>query len=256
MGVLVPCHRLNNYQFNEIYSTVILGGSKSFDHTRAERLVVLQLEVTPSPRTELIAIPEDQTSTMTAMTSTALPPSFPRLPLEIIAEIPSHLPLVCRPAASISLALTCRSFCTLMIPSVLYRVVWLEGESRALCFLSRFNGQLSHGGQVSRHIRHLAVTSGLSAEVRQTNVLQELRMLVSAGGLRNLVALTLHLEDGWYCEPHTTGGEVDGELSGPFWDALARNCPLISHIHLTGISDYPGHEWIATSGVFDFKVSL
>ena len=186
------------------------------------------------------------------MTTASVPSlSWAKLPLElVVAEIPNQLPIVCRPAALISLALTCRSLHDLIIPRTLYRVVWLEGEQRALYFLSRFNAQLSKGPQLSRHIHYLCIVSELSENVRNgpTNVLQELRVLISAGGLRNLIAFTLHLEAGW--------GAL-GELNRSFWDALAKNCSMITRVHLTGIAD-PQHwqGWIADSGVFEIKVSM
>jgi hypothetical protein len=147
----------------------------------------------------------------------------------------------------------------MIIPDMLYRAVWLEGEDRALNILGRLNAQLSKGAQFSRHIRHLAIVSELSKRVREgpTNVLQELRTLVSAGGLRNLVALTLHQGDGWFWdsqEGETTHGI--GELGRTFWEALAKNCPMITHIHLTRISDYSDQSWGVESGAFDFMVSL
>jgi hypothetical protein len=145
---------------------------------------------------------------------------------------------------------------------MLYRAVWLEGEGRALRILSRFNAQLSQGPQISRYIRHLSIMSDLSKTVRDgpTNVLQELRTLVSAGGLRNLTAFTLHLEAGWFFDNSAEQRGVAlhgfGELGPSFWDALAKNCPLIAHVHLTGLTEYHDHRWIADSSIFEFKVSM
>ena len=194
-------------------------------------------------------------------TASAHPPrSWATLPLELlVTEIPNQLPIVCRPAALISLALTCRSLHDLIIPGTLYRVVWLEGEARALHFLSRFNAQLSQGPQLSRHIRYLSIVSELSENVRKgpTNVLREIQMLVSAGGLRNLIAFALHLEAGWlFNNDEQQPGDVPGKLSRSFWDALAKNCPLITRVHLTGIIEPRYNGWIADSGIFEFKVSI
>jgi hypothetical protein len=183
------------------------------------------------------------------------------IPPEIVAEIQSYLPIVYRPAALMSLALTCRSLCGVIIPGMLYNAVWLEGEGRALPILSRFNTQLSQGPQLSRYIRYLSIVSELSKKVREgpTNVLRELRALISAGGLRNLVAFTLHLEDGWFWandRGHALQGF--GELDRPFWEALAKNCPLITRVHLTGIAGFhhDNLRWIDDSGVLEFKVSM
>ena len=173
------------------------------------------------------------------------------LPSELVTEIVNHLPLVCLPAAMMSLALTCHHLCNIIIPEMLYHAVWLEGEERALYTLTRFNTRLREGSQISRHIRYLRVafSQRRSLQESSTNVLQELRILVSAGGLCNVVAFTLHQEDRWLWTQEVLK-EID-KLS----HALANNCPSITSIHLTGSNDYIT-VWTAITRAFASKVEL
>lgn len=197
----------------------------------------------------------------TSSLATAFPP-------ELIAGIPSHLSIVCRPAALLSLALTCRDLCNVVIPDLLYRAVWLEKEKRALGILQRFVKEIPQGAPHSRYIRHLAIACG-RADRTEPNVLQELYTLVCTGGLPNMVAFTLHLGAGWHNECDDESREDwhgFGETCRPFWDGMAQNCPLVTRIHMTGIQDYPDARWTepttdeytaaSDSEVFNFKVSL
>jgi hypothetical protein len=187
--------------------------------------------------------------------------SLDTLPPELVTEILIHLPILHRSAVLLSLALTCRCLCDIIIPSLLYQAVWLEGEDRAVQVLSSFNTRLGQDSdhQISHYVHYLAIKSDLSQDQREgsTNSLRELRTLINAGGLPNLTSISLHFGDGWFWD-QIEGGILKGygELDRPFWDALGQNCPLLTHVHLTGVVEEwgPG-QWLTNSGLFDFKVS-
>jgi hypothetical protein len=186
--------------------------------------------------------------------------SLDALPPELVAEIVVHLPILHRSAALLSLALTCRCLCDIIIPNLLYQAVWLDGEDRAVQVLSSFNTRLAQDSdhQISHYIHYLAIKSDLSRDQREgsTNSLRKLRTLINAGGLPNLTSISLHFGDGWFWEKiEWEILEGHRELDRSFWNALGQNCPSLTHVHLTGVIEKWGRQWLANSGLFDFKVS-
>jgi hypothetical protein len=187
--------------------------------------------------------------------------SLDALPPELVAEILVHLPILHRSAVALSFALTHRCLCDIIIPSLLYQAVWLQGEDRAVQVLSSFNTRLGQDSdhQISHYVHYLAIKSDIPQDQREgsTNSLRELRTLINAGGLPNLTSISLHFGDGWFwdkLEEKTPEGY--GEPDRSFWDALRQHCPSLMHVHLTGVVDGVGPgQSLTNSGLFDFKVS-
>ena len=166
------------------------------------------------------------------------------------------------PSVLLSLALTCRRLRETIIPTLLYQAVWLEGEERAVHVLSSFNARL---GQVSEHqishnIRYLAINSELSQRQCEgpTTSLRELRTLIKAGGLPNLVSIALYIGDGgfWSSLQGESIEDPYGELDRSFWDAVRHNCPSFAHVHLTSLTTEVTKLWVRNSGLCDFRVCV
>lgn len=175
------------------------------------------------------------------------------LPPELIAELSTHLPLVLRPAALLSLALTCRRLCDIIVPSVLYRAVWLEGIPRTKEILNNFLFRQPSGR--SQYIQYLSFASepfhGDFGE--RGSALYLFEALLDVGGLSNLMSLSIRLNS-------VDCGESDeipksfGESF--FWRKLKTSCPVLKHIHIKGIEGKLTDGWGLDPGLSQSNVSI
>jgi hypothetical protein len=193
---------------------------------------------------------------------------FNDLAPELISEISRHLPLVYCPSTILSLALTCHRTHDIVAPFLLYNNVHLM-DDQAFPTLEMLNAKaeivteediLIKGNPSPSHcIHHLAIDSSISIPVSTTHDhwFSLLHKLIDMDGLRNLLSLTLHIESdqtGMDEMDFFYSAEAYFAISPSFWRSLKFKCPNLKNIHMTGISQQFGDEWIDRE-LFAFNVS-
>ena len=193
--------------------------------------------------------------------------SFNDLPPELLPIISGHLPLVYRPSTILSLALTCHRIYEIVAPFLLYNNVHLV-DDLALSTLKAFNANaevvteediLIRGNPSPSHcIHHLCIDSDISIPISATpdTWFHALHKLIDVDGLRNLSSLTLHIESDQSGIEESDLDSLEAYFAIPlsFWPSLKSKCPNLKNIHMTGISQQFGDEWIERE-LFAFNVS-
>ena len=185
---------------------------------------------------------------------------------ELFLVISYHLPLAYRPSTLLSLALTCRQICEIVIPHLLYKAVRLV-DDQALLALKTLNAKAQavteediqqQGNPSPSHcIHHLCIDATLAtplATKTSDHCLNALHKLIDIDGLPNLTSLTLHTRSHWdgvELEDFTDAFLI---MPSSFWQSLKSKCPNLKHIHMTEMSQKFGDEWIERE-LFSSKVS-
>lgn len=186
-------------------------------------------------------------------------PSICTLSPELFPLISDHLPRTYRSASLLTLAMACRRLRDVIIPHVLYREVWIEGETPSFEFFERLreeaalaNGQdlgEEEGGCMPRshHIHFLSLS--LDSDVTpggQHYALREALLLVQCGGLLNLESLNIRLS--------RDQQDQDPMLGQEFWSAVRNQCPRLRAARLTGICGEKGGNFWEEPGLLQFEV--
>ena len=179
---------------------------------------------------------------------------------ELFHVISGHLPLVYRPSTLLSLALTCQRLHDIVIPHLLYVNVRLVGEDQASPTLNTLIAKVENEEDIQKKgnispshcIHHLCIESSTTTPIRTPDhYINTLQKLVDVDGLRHLSALTLHVNGGWDESP------VDNTfltLPSSFLESLRTKCPHLKSVHLTGLSQELGNNWIDAPGLFSIEV--
>lgn len=186
-------------------------------------------------------------------------PLFSTLLPELFSLIADHLPRTYRPATLLALALTCRRFCKIVIPCILYRDVRIRGD---IIFPLRIEAKQTNRQDLnipwSHYIHSLYIEDFFFKFVpllehhsighhdikHRYDILSELYPLIQCGGLRNLESLTMYIRGDEHEWKHS-------EYS--FWSTVEAQCVQLKEVRLIGISEDNG-IWLYDSGVFQLQV--
>lgn len=184
-------------------------------------------------------------------------------PPEIFPIVASFLPLHSRQNYLLSLALTSKHCCDIVIPDLLYRLPVLRTESEALSVLQKLLSD-RHDSLLGHRVRGLYIMSELSDASRHGDSIDVLRLLekvVASGRLPYLESLTIHLIDGWWHTMVVTSELITyeavkgfGRLEKPFWISLAEQCPRFHELSLLGLRDDEDDPWVGKSGILEIQV--
>ncbi|PPQ79041.1 hypothetical protein CVT25_002350 [Psilocybe cyanescens] len=178
--------------------------------------------------------------------------SLEDLPTELFSDIATAFPLHAAPSALLSLTLVNHAFYEVFHP-ILYSHVILRNENDTQHTIVK----ILQKPELGQYIRGLHIMSDLSRKTRHGsgidplffNAIKGLDKLVSNGLLPNLGALSLHLLMGW----RSYQPKGYGILPAEFWSKLAKNCPRIKSVVLSGLEDISLSPWILQSGIYEFR---
>ncbi|PPQ78128.1 hypothetical protein CVT25_015653 [Psilocybe cyanescens] len=178
--------------------------------------------------------------------------SLEGLPTELFSDIATAFPLHAAPSALLSLTLVNHAFYEVFHP-ILYSHVILRNENDTQHTIVK----ILQKPELGQYIRGLHIMSDLSRKTRHGsgidplffNAIKGLDKLVSNGLLHNLGALSLHLLMGW----RSYQPKGYGMLPAEFWSKLAKNCPRIKSVVLSGLEDISLSPWILQSGIYEFR---
>ena len=172
---------------------------------------------------------------------------FRELSPDLFPVIIGHLPLVYRPSALLSLALTCHHLHNVVFPRLVYADVRLVGEDQGLSTLNALIAKAElvteediqkRGNPSPSHCIHNLCLDFLikTQDLIPSHSINRLQKLIDIGGLRHLSTLTLQITGNWVGT--STNHPMDGFLNLPssFGRSLKTNCPNLKAIHLSYFS--------------------